>query len=246
MFFNRWQQFTVIKAHFFKHIALLATSLEIFQNILITMKNAVVILITLFTIFSCNQDKKTIYIPLEKKVDMKSAEENIYEVPTVDTLSYSERGLKYALSTQAVLGKNLMETIQKSGTAGALSFCDEKASLLTDSMSIVHNARLKRVSDKPRNQDNQANARELEHIKTFKEVIANQEVTFPIVTDSETSVQIYYPIMTNAMCLQCHGQPNKNIEPSTLKKLAQLFPDDQANGYGLNEVIGIWTVIFDK
>ncbi|MCF7568487.1 hypothetical protein L3X37_08935 [Sabulilitoribacter arenilitoris] len=31
-------------------------------------------------------------------------------------LPYAERGLKYALSTKAILGKNLMGTTQKKGT----------------------------------------------------------------------------------------------------------------------------------
>ena len=39
-------------------------------------------------------------------------------------LPYKERGLKYALSTKAVLGKNLMGKIQKEGTLAALKFAD--------------------------------------------------------------------------------------------------------------------------
>jgi len=163
-----------------------------------------------------------------------------------ENLPYAERGLNYALSTKAVLGKNLMGTIQKKGTLEALAFCNEKAYPLTDSMAVVHNAIIKRVSDKPRNQKNHANAEELGYIKTYKQVLANNEEPSPIVKELDNKVHVYYPITTNTMCLQCHGKPNEAIEKSTLDKLASLYPYDKAIGYNVNEVRGIWSITFDK
>ena len=69
-------------------------------------------------------------------------------------MPYAQRGLKYALTTKAVLGKNLMKTIQKKGTLEAVTFCNKQAYPLTDSMSLVHNAIIKRVTDQPRNPSN--------------------------------------------------------------------------------------------
>ena len=66
-------------------------------------------------------------------------------------LSQEDMGLSYALATKQILGKNLMSAIQKKGTLGALEFCAIQAYPLTDSMSTVYNAKIKRVSDKPRN-----------------------------------------------------------------------------------------------
>ena len=210
------------------------------------MKNALVVLAIAFSFFSCNQDKKAEYISVERQLSIPSTSEKTSEVTLADTLGYADRGLEYALNTQAVLGKNLMQAIQKSGTLGALSFCNEKAIPLTDSMAVVHNAVLKRVSDKPRNINNQANDEELQYIETYKEIIANKESPIAMVKDSDTQVQIYYPILTNAMCLQCHGHPNKSIEASTLKQLTVLYPNDKAIGYDVNEVRGMWSVTFDK
>lgn len=205
-----------------------------------------VIVLVLFSLSGCVKDKKNNYISVEKKVETETIKEKVLLPSPVDTLAYAERGLKYALSTQALLGKNLMQAIQKDGTVGAVSFCNEKAYPLTDSMAVVHHAGLKRVSDKPRNQDNQANSEELEYIQTFKQIIANKELPNPIVHDSDTQVQVYYPILTNTMCLQCHGEPNKAIAASTLKELNILYPKDKAIGYDVNEVRGIWSVTFDK
>ncbi|TBN00405.1 DUF3365 domain-containing protein [Hyunsoonleella flava] len=163
-----------------------------------------------------------------------------------EDLPYGERGLKYALTTKAVLGKNLMGTIQKKGTLEALAFCNEKAYPLTDSMAVVHNAKIKRVSDKPRNINNQANTEELKYIKTFKQAIANKEEPKPIVKELNNEVHVYYPITTNAMCLQCHGKPNEIINKATLEKLTSLYPKDKAIGYEINQVRGIWSITFDE
>lgn len=164
----------------------------------------------------------------------------------IDDLPYVERGLKYALTTKAVLGKNLMGTIQKKGTLEALSFCNERAYPLTDSMSVVHNAVIKRVSDKPRNQKNRANTEELEFINTFKQQLANQLEIQPIVKESEDNVHVYYPITTNSMCLQCHGKPEQDIRPEVINRLTTLYSNDKATGYSVGQVRGIWNVTFSK
>ncbi|MFD2915777.1 c-type heme family protein [Psychroserpens luteus] len=161
-----------------------------------------------------------------------------------DTLAYGERGLKYALSTKAVLGKNLMGTIQKKGTLEALAFCNEKAYPLTDSMSVLHNADIKRVSDKPRNQNNQANKKELTYINSFKKDIKNGFEPKPIVDQVDNKAQVYYPITTNTMCLQCHGKPEQDVKRPILEELKKLYPNDNALGYGVNEVRGVWSVTF--
>nr|WP_297782420.1 DUF3365 domain-containing protein [uncultured Allomuricauda sp.] len=159
--------------------------------------------------------------------------------------SPKELGMKYALETKKVLGKNLMGTIQNKGVEEAVVFCNERAYPLTDSMSINFNARIKRVSDKPRNPNNKANAIELEHIETFKNQVAAGESVEPILKEENGKIYFYYPIVTNSMCLNCHGKPEKNITPKVLTHLSQLYPDDKATGYGPDEVRGIWSIVFN-
>src|SRR5690554_4001 len=161
-------------------------------------------------------------------------------------LTYEEKGLKFALGTKAVLGKNLMGTIQKKGTLTAVEFCNIKAYTLTDSMSVVYNAKNKRVSDKPRNPENKANTKELQHIESFKKVLAANEEPKPILEEYEDVVNFYYLITTNSMCLQCHGTPNKELDTEAYKTIKALYPKDMAIGYDVNEVRGIWSITFNK
>lgn len=157
--------------------------------------------------------------------------------------TYADIGLEYALGTKKILGKNLMESIQKKGTLEALSFCNIQAIPLTDSMSTKFNASIKRVSDKNRNPNNKANTEELEYIAQFKKELADKKEIKPVVIEKGNKVQFYYPIETNTMCLQCHG---KQIKPEVSKQIMKLYPKDLAIGYNENEVRGIWSITFDK
>lgn len=158
--------------------------------------------------------------------------------------SPADIGLEYALGTKKVLGKNLMGTIQKKGTLEALQFCNEKAYPLTDSMAVKFNATIKRVSDKPRNIKNKATVKEVEIINQYKKMVADKSDIKPITETIDGKTQFYYPIVTNSMCLQCHGTPNKQIKPVTLEKLAMLYPKDKAQNYDVNQVRGIWNITF--
>jgi len=158
----------------------------------------------------------------------------------------SEKGLQFALATKKELGKNLMGTIQKKGAKEAVEFCHQKAYPITDSMASLQGVSIKRVSDKPRNSNNQANKLELEQIQIFKDVISNGEQPNPIAIQTNNKTTVYYPIVTNTMCIQCHGNPEKDINQDVLSTLNNLYPNDKAMGYNVNEVRGVWAVSWNN
>lgn len=165
---------------------------------------------------------------------------------TSKSKSIEEIGLEYALSTKAVLGKNLMGKLQKEGTLSALEFCNINAYPLTDSLATHFNVSIKRVSDKPRNSENLANTSEIKIIEHYKNVVANSNDIQPIVKKEYNKTKFYYPIITNSMCLQCHGKPNNTLEKTTFNKIKELYPLDRAIGYDANQVRGIWSIAFKK
>ena len=173
------------------------------------------------------------------KEEIKIEESNINIDP-----SLAQIGLNIAFTTKAQLGKNLMGTMKEKGVIEALQFCNIKAIPLTDSMATVHQAIIKRVSDKTRNTNNKANEIELKNIEHFKSVLAKNEEIIPIVETNNDSVNFYYPIVTNAMCLQCHGNPEKDLNPDLLASINKLYPNDKALGYSENQVRGIWSIQF--
>ncbi|NOQ75462.1 MAG: DUF3365 domain-containing protein [Crocinitomix sp.] len=162
-----------------------------------------------------------------------------------ENMSYVDRGFEYAMATKSVLGKNLKGKINSEGTLAAVNFCNLKAVHFTDSMSAVYKADIKRVSDKPRNANNQANGQELAIINDFKVQLENGEEIIPVTIEEKNHVFGYYPIVTNDMCLKCHGEAG-NIEEETASKIALLYPQDKATGYATKQLRGIWVVKMTK
>jgi hypothetical protein len=160
--------------------------------------------------------------------------------------NYLEEGKSIAMQTKAQLGKNLMAAVKERGAHGAVEFCNTRAIHLTDSMAIVLASEVKRVSDQPRNPNNQANQEELTYINSTKELLAQGLDPQPQLTDLGETMVGYYPITTNEMCLKCHGQPSKQINTETMAVIDALYPEDQAKGYGENELRGIWVVEMEK
>lgn len=196
---------------------------------MVHMKNYKVLLyLSIFlVIFSCKEKS-------EKQTLKEESKES--EVFLETRANASKIGKEYALETQKLLGKNLVGAIQKKGVLGALEFCNVQAIPLTDSIAKKHGAIIKRVSDRPRNNNNKANSVELAQIEHFKKLLEQEKEVEPVVISEGNKNKFYYPIITNAMCLQCHGTPNEEIAPETLNKLAGLYPNDMAIGYGPNEV----------
>lgn len=155
---------------------------------------------------------------------------------------YLEKGKQLALGTKKVLGKNLIGAINSGGSEGALEFCSSRAIHLTDSMANELKAKIKRVSDQNRNPANGASVSELAYITESKARLKDGKDPKPQLLKEGDKYIGYYPILTNQMCLQCHGKPNVDINEATLGKIEKLYPNDKAVGYGLNELRGIWVV----
>lgn len=159
-----------------------------------------------------------------------------------DLSAYKEKSGEFVEATQKVLASNLIGAIQEKGTEGALEFCNIRAIPLTDSMAVELQAHIKRVTDQPRNPDNLANELELEYIRSAKSDLSEGNEVTPAIHYTNGKVFGYYPIITNQLCMQCHGNTNSQINQATLEKLKTLYPDDQATGYDVGELRGIWVV----
>ena len=161
-------------------------------------------------------------------------------------LASLELGQNFVMQTQKVLAKNLINEINTKGTEHALTFCSVKAYPLTDSMAQSLSAQIKRVTDKIRNPDNKANKQEAAYITASKKLLAKGEKIKPEMTETNKKIVGYYPIMTNKMCLQCHGNPNTEVSSETLLRIKELYPNDKALDYKANELRGIWVIEMNK
>ncbi len=151
-------------------------------------------------------------------------------------------GKQIALRAKAELGKNLMQALADGGAVSAIEFCNVRALPITEQVSREQGASIKRVSDQPRNPANLASSKESGYIAGAKASLAAGDAPAPALHELEGRWVAYYPILTDGMCLQCHGTPGKQVAEETLSALGARYPDDQATGYGANELRGIWVI----
>jgi hypothetical protein len=163
-------------------------------------------------------------------------------IPELQPDPMLQKGKEYALTVKAELARNLLGAIAQRGTAGAVDFCNIKAIPITDSLSTQLGVHIRRATDQPRNPDNLANQDEMAYINKAKmDLMQGSEIKPQLIRKDSVAVG-YYPIITNAMCLQCHGQKGSEIAYETMKVLREKYPDDQAFGYSAEQLRGIWVV----
>lgn len=200
-----------------------------------TFLTSILILLAISCKQKANQNSEVKYSSQETKANNEFDESQLLE-----------KGRSISMKAQKLLASNLIQTINSKGTEQALKFCSEKAVPLTDSIAKSLDAYVKRVSDKTRNPANKANEVELAYIKKNKQNLLEGKSIDPELIISDEKIIGLYPIVTNGICLQCHGQPNVDITPSTLAIIDQIYPQDQAKGYKTAELRGIWVIEMAK
>jgi len=168
------------------------------------------------------------------------------ETPKMERKTPAEIGQQISSAAQKRLGKNLMNAIKEGGHAHAVSYCRVAATSITDSVANQFDARVSRVSDKRRNPRNAANDQELEYISYYKQALSNEEDWEAKVVSSKQGYTYYTPILTQPLCLNCHGDPGTDIQEETLARLRSDYPQDQAVGYGIGEIRGLWKVEWEN
>ena len=73
-----------------------------------------------------------------------------------------QKSERIVMTAETIVGEKLMGRITKQGTDAALEFCNVNALARMDSMSSDLNVDIKRVSGQDRNNNNCANAKEME------------------------------------------------------------------------------------
>lgn len=158
-----------------------------------------------------------------------------------------EHALKAAADTltlraQQQIMSQLLAAIDEGGVAYAVDFCNLEALPLTRAAADGFPGRLMRVSDRNRNPE-QALSTETDRA-LFGYFQANDTASDSLVREEDKYV--YYKRINLLMptCLKCHGGSSE-IDEATRARIDAHYPSDQARGYELNELRGMWKVIFD-
>lgn len=163
----------------------------------------------------------------------------------IDSSTYSEiqkEGREVAAKAQTALLQNVGEAIQKGGSEYAVEFCNLKASSIIDSINQEFNCTISRVSDRNRNPNAALSSMQENEIwKIFHEGTLSDTIV-----QNNKNLIFYKPIKIGMpACLKCHGNPESDINLVTQQKLKDLYPNDLATGYSLNDFRGLWKIEFE-
>ncbi|MBX2895980.1 MAG: DUF3365 domain-containing protein [Cyclobacteriaceae bacterium] len=172
-----------------------------------------------------------------------NSKKSLQSYSQIDT-TYISRGNAIAKLSFETLSGELQKALQQGGIDSALHYCNLRAYPLTDSLSTAFKASIKRVSNKVRNPNNKADELATFILKGFSIDLSENKAITPKLVLKDDSVLFFKPIITQPLCLACHGTPGKEIAFSTDATIQQLYPTDKAVGYSTNQVRGVWRIGF--
>lgn len=163
-----------------------------------------------------------------------------------ETARYLEKGKTIVQESFKALSGQLAAAMQNGGVQNAVSYCNLKANPITDSLSRAYNVTISRVTLRPRNQSNLADSNDSDILGDYLKVLSAGEAMQPFVqSTSRDDIVFYAPItIISPLCLKCHGEVGSDISIEDYELIGSLYPEDQATGYSMQELRGLWKVEF--
>jgi len=156
-----------------------------------------------------------------------------------------KKGTSVSKELVNALMTELQAEISENGVPGAINYCSLHALPITDSISRQEQVEVSRVSHRFRNPMNAADEKEKAMIEKYiAQQRAGEELTPQVV--KRNGQKIYYApiLLASPLCLSCHG-PYENIDPDVRNVLSERNPEDEAVDFSLNEVRGMFKIVFD-
>ncbi|MCB0560997.1 MAG: DUF3365 domain-containing protein [Lewinellaceae bacterium] len=169
------------------------------------------------------------------------------ELTAEEREAFLEKGSYITATTFSALSGKLRSALQEEGVPGAVAYCNLVAYPLVDSLSQVHQATIRRTSLKIRNPKDKPTATELAVLETYHANAEKGASLLPgVVAIDQSTVAYYAPILTQELCLQCHGKIGETLKAEDYTLVKELYPEDEAIGYQSGDLRGMWSVTFRR
>lgn len=145
------------------------------------------------------------------------------------------------------LGGELKASMTTGGPATAIGVCKERAPKIAAEAAQKTGFTIRRASPKNRNPKAVPDAWEAEAQASLEKRLAAGEkpemLDMSVVVDTPEGKLFRYAkaLPTQAVCLNCHGDPEK-LSPEVKATLATEYPDDKAVGYSAGMIRGILSI----
>lgn len=204
------------------------------------MKKFLLASVVLLGLMSCQNSTTN-----NKQGTSNATQEQQDKKPAFDHKAYKMKGMIIAKTTFKTFKAKIAKASEKGGLPAVVDFCHDNALKITDSIGQAHHVMIKRTSHKLRNPANKPDIDEEAVINEYLKAQKEQKPMEPIVLkDAEGYVHFYAPIKIKPACLSCHGTPGKEIPENIYKMIKEKYPQDQATGFKVGDLRGIWDIKF--
>ena len=143
----------------------------------------------------------------------------------------------------------LQAAMEQGGPVAAVGVCHDEAAVIAQQICEEEGVIVGRTSAKFRNPGNSPDGWEQAGLAAFTARIAAGEKPqdlemYATITEADGNRTFRYlkAIPTAPLCLKCHGS---ELAPDLVQKLAELYPQDLATGFGVGDMRGAFTVKID-
>ncbi|WP_114748412.1 Tll0287-like domain-containing protein [Pleomorphovibrio marinus] len=198
------------------------------------------------SVLACDAGKKV----SKEEVDQMKKSTELKKVGEAEITSYALKwGEELSQEAQNALMGALQEAISEKGIPGAVEFCNVEALPLTKRVGDEYGVTIKRISTRNRNPENVPGETEEPLLDAYAynaeegiENVPNIQKT----DNGETLIFTKAIVIPGGLCLNCHGDPDKDISQETYQKIQSLYPEDKATGYKVGELRGMWSIFIPK
>ena len=146
------------------------------------------------------------------------------------------------------LGGQLKAALESGGPEAGIEICQQIGQSLTQSTNNeLDGMTVTRTSLKIRNPLNAPSPKDKEIMMQWqKQLEKNGKLPeSEVVHQEDQSPVVYKPIITQKVCMKCHGNPS-TFSPELTSLIKKHYPDDQATGFTEGSIRGAFKVIFPK
>ncbi len=159
---------------------------------------------------------------------------------------YLAKGRTVSAAVFAALSSALQQALEEGGVARAVEYCKLNALPIVDSLSRVHQARIRRTSHRLRNPLNAPTRLEEPVLNDYEYRFAKEQALEPIVKKLSGERFAYFaPIYTQEFCLRCHGKLGETLSPIDYREIKKHYPEDNAIGFAAGDLRGMWSIVFE-
>ncbi len=177
------------------------------------------------------------------------ANREIKKVSDADIMKAAyDEGKEISNTLQNFISARLQEHIQETGIQEALKYCNVEAYAITDSISSLSSAGVRRTSLKTRNKLNDPDSLETMLLDSYLYNVENGVALDDNVQQVDEEYLLYTKpiVLNNPLCLQCHGEVGKDLSLADYETIKSLYPRDEAVNYQPGDFRGMWSIKLSK